>query len=102
MGEFALSDTRAHTAPHPVRLSKLQERAGSVFEDVLARVKEVRFAFSGQPQEAFLLCFVEHGDDSAPASYRPATGNLVDLQTFDGHGDAVCVDCEKGGIGWCS
>ena len=67
-GELALSGTHAHTAVHLVRLSKLQGRAGPVFEDVLASVEEVRFAFPGWPQEAFLVCFVENGDDAAPAS----------------------------------
>ena len=33
-GGLAMSGTHANTAVHPVRLSKLQERAGPVFEDV--------------------------------------------------------------------
>ena len=45
--ELALSVSRAHTAVHPVRLSKLQRRAGPVFEDVLTSVEEVRFTFPG-------------------------------------------------------
>ena len=98
-GELALSGTHAHTAVHLVRLSKLQGRAGPVFEDVLASVEEVRFAFPGWPQEAFLVCFVENGDGSASASYEPVAGNLADLQTLDRHGDVVCGDVEGGGFG---
>ena len=45
--ELALIVSRAHTAVHPVRLSKLQRRAGPVFEDVLTSVEEVRFTFPG-------------------------------------------------------
>ena len=37
-GELALRGTHAHTAVHPVRLSKCQGRAGPVFEDVLTSV----------------------------------------------------------------
>ena len=48
-GEFALSGTHAHATVHPVCLSKLQGRARPVFEDVLASVEEVRFAFPGWP-----------------------------------------------------
>ena len=69
--ELALSVSRAHTAVHPVRLSKLQRRAGPVFEDVLTSVEEVRFTFPGWPREAFPVCFVENGDGSAPPSYGP-------------------------------
>ena len=97
-GELALSGTYAHTAVHPVSLSKLHGRAGSVFEDVLARVEEVHFAFPGWPQEAFPVFFLENGDGFAPASYGPIAGNLVDLQTLDGHGD-VCGDVEGWGFG---
>ena len=46
-GELALSGTCAKTEVHPVRLSKLQGRTGPVFEDVVASVEEVRFAFPG-------------------------------------------------------
>ena len=100
-GELALSGTYAHTAVHPVSLSKLHGRAGSVFEDVLARVEEVRFAFPGWPQEAFAVCFVENGDASAPASYEPVAGNLVDFQTLvqgcfwlcSGHSHKVLDEC---------
>ena len=100
-GVLALSGTHTHTAVHPVRLSKLQGRAGLVFEDVLARVEEVRFAFPGWPQEAFAVCFVENGDASAPASYEPVAGNLVDFQTLvqgcfwlcSGHSHKVLDEC---------
>ena len=61
-------------------------------------MEEVRFALPGWPQEAFPVCFVENGDDSTPASYGPVAGNLVDLQTLDGHGDVVCGDVEGGGL----
>ena len=88
-GELALSGTHTHPAVHPVRLSKLQGRAGPVFEDVLASVEEVCFALPGWPQKAFPVCFVENGDGSAPALYGPVAGNLVDLQMLDGHGDVV-------------
>ena len=98
-GKLALSGTHAHTAVQLVRLSKLQGRAGPVLEDVLARVEEVRFAFPGWPQEAFSMCFVTNGDGSAPASYGPVAGNLVDLQTLDRHRDVVCGDVEGGGFG---
>ena len=97
-GEFALSDTHTHTAAHPVRLPKLQRRFGPVFEDVLASMEEIRFAFPGWPQEAFPVCFVENGDGSAPASYGLVAGNLVDLQTLDGHGDVVGGDVEGGDL----
>ena len=60
-GELALSGAHAHAAVHPVCLSKLQGRAGPVFEDVLASVGEVRFALTGWPQEALPVCFVENG-----------------------------------------
>ena len=43
--ELALSGTHVHTAVNPVRLSKLQGCASLEFEDVLASVEEVRFAF---------------------------------------------------------
>ena len=52
-GELALSGTHAHTAVHSVRLSKLEGCAGPVFEDALARLEEVRFAFPGWPQDVF-------------------------------------------------
>ena len=57
--ELALSGTHAHAAVHPVFLCKLQGCAGPVFEDVLASVEEVRFAFPGWSQE--------NSDASAPA-----------------------------------
>ena len=98
-GELALSGTYAHTAVHPVSLSKLHGRAGSVFEDVLARVEEVRFSFPGGPQEAFPVRFVGNGHRFAPASCGPVAGNLIELQTLDGHGDVVCGDVEGGGFG---
>ena len=63
-GELSLSGTHAHTAVHPVRLSKLQGHTGSVFEDVLASVEGVRFAFPGWPQEALPVCFVKNDDGS--------------------------------------
>ena len=43
--------------------------------------------------------FVENGDGSTPASYRPLARNLVDLKTLDGHGDVVCGDVKGGGVG---
>ena len=67
--ELALSGTHAHTTVRPVGPAKLQGRTGPVVEDLLVRVKEVRFTFLRRPQEAFPVCFVENGDDSAPASY---------------------------------
>ena len=98
-GELALSSTHTHAAIHPVCLSKLQGRADPAFEDVLASVEEVRFAFPGWPQEAFPVCFVENGDGSA----RPRTDrwlkDLVDLQTLNGHGDVVCGDVQGVGFG---
>ena len=45
------------------------------------------------------MCFIDNGDDSAPPSYGPEAGNLVNLQTLDGHGDVVCGDVEGGGFG---
>ena len=81
-------------AVHPVRVSELQGSADLVFEDVLARVKEVRFAFPGWRQEDFPVCFVGNGDDSAPASYGPVAGSLVGLQTLDRHGNVVCDNVE--------
>ena len=74
-------------------------RGGPVFEDVLASVEEIRSAFPGWLQEAFPVYFVENGDGSAPASNGPVAGDIVDLQTLDGHGDVVCVDVEGGGFG---
>ena len=100
-GELALSGTHAHTAVHPVRRSKLEGRAGPVLEDVLTRVTGVRFAFPGWPQEAPPGCFVENDDDSSPTSYGSVGGNLVDLQTLDGHRNVVRGDV-KGEIWWCS
>ena len=44
-------------------------------------------------------CIVENGDDEALASYGAVAGNLVNLQTLDGHGDVVCGDVEGGGFG---
>ena len=32
------------------------------------------------------MCFVENGDDPAPASSSPVAGNHIDLQTLNGHG----------------
>ena len=43
--ELALRGTPAYMAVRPVRLSKLQGRAGRVVEDVLTRVKEALFTF---------------------------------------------------------
>ena len=74
---LASSGTHAHTTVHLVHVSKLQDRAGPVFEDVLASLAEVRFAFPGWPQEAFPVCSVENGDGSAPASYGPVTGKIL-------------------------
>ena len=45
------------------------------------------------------MCFVTNGAGSAPASYGPVAGNLVDLQTLDRHRDVVCGDVEGGGFG---
>ena len=98
-GKLALSGTHAHTAVQLVRLSKLQGRAGPLFADVWARVEEVRFAFPGWPQRAFSVRFVEDGNGSAAASYGPVAGNLVDLQTLDGHGAVVCGDLGGGEFG---
>lgn len=44
--------------------------------------------------------FVEKGDDTASASYsyRPLAGNLVDLQTLDGHGNVVFGVVEGGDL----
>ena len=47
-GKLAMSSTHADTVVYPVRLSKLQECACPVFEDVLTRVEEVRLAFPGR------------------------------------------------------
>ena len=66
-GELRLSGTPAHTVVRGVRLSKLQARAGPVVEDVLTRVKKVRFTFPRRPEEAFPGRFVENDYDSAPA-----------------------------------
>ena len=52
-GELALSVTHAHAVVHPVCLSKLQGRAGPIFEDVLASVEEVRFVFPGCRRRPF-------------------------------------------------
>ena len=99
-GELALSGTHAHTAVRTVRLLKLQGRAGPVAkEDVLTGVKEVRLTFPRRPKEAFPVCFVENSDDSAPASYKPVAGNIVDLQTLSGHGNVVGSDVEGWGSG---
>ena len=46
------------------------------------------------------MCFVENGNDSAPASDGSVTENLVDLQTLKGHGNVVGGDVE-GGSRWC-
>ena len=97
-GELALSGAHVHTAVHPVRLSKLQGHTGSVFEDVLASVEGVRFAFPGWPQEALPVCFVKNDDGSAPATYGPLARNVVDVQTLDGYRD-VRGDVEGGGFG---
>ena len=97
-GELALSGTHAHVTVHPVSLSELLGRAGPIFEDVLASVEEIRSAFPGWLQEAFPVYFVENGDGSAPASNGPVAGDIVDLQTLDGHGDVVCGDVEGGGF----
>ena len=99
VGELALSGTHAHTAVHPAHLSKFLGCASPVFKDVLAGIEEVRFAFPRWPQEAFPVSFLENGDDSAPASYGPVAGNLVDLRTLDGHGGVVCGGVEGGGFG---
>ena len=97
-GGLALSGAYAKTAVRPVRLSKLQELAGPVIGDVLAILKDIRLTFPRWPQEAFPACSVESGDDSAPASCGFVAGNLVDLQMFDGLGDVVCGDVERGGV----
>ena len=44
------------------------------------------------------MCFVTNGDGSAPASYGPVAGNLIDLQTLDEHGDVVFGDVKGGGF----
>ena len=36
------------------------------------------------------MCFLGNGDGSAPASYGPVAGTLVDLQALEGHGNVVC------------
>ena len=95
-GELALSGTHAHTTVRPARLSKLKGRACPVVEDVLTRVKEVRFTFPRQLEEPFP---VENGNDSAPASYSPVTGNRLDLQTLNGRANVVGDDVERGGLG---
>ena len=97
-GELALSSTHANTAVHPVRLSNLQGRAGPIFEDLLASVEEVRFAFPRWRRRPFPVYFVEICDGCAPPSYGSVAGNLVDLQTLDGHGDVVCGDMEREGF----
>ena len=99
-GEFALSGTHADTVVHSIRLS--EGRVVPVFKDVLASVKEVRFAFPGWLQDVFPVCYVENDDNSASASYGPVAGNLVDLHALDGHGDVVFGDGEGSGSWWCS
>ena len=79
-------------------LSKLLGRASPAFKDVLTGAKEVRFAFPRWPQKAFSVRFLAGGDESTPASYGPVAGNLVDLQTLDGHGDVVFGNVDGGGI----
>ena len=44
------------------------------------------------------MCFVENDDGSAPAAYKPMTGNLVNLQTLEGHGAVICGDVEGRGL----
>lgn len=80
-GELALSGTHAHTAVCPVCHSTLQLRAGPVVEGVFARVNEVRFTFPRRRQKAFLVCFEENSDDSAPDSYGPVAGYLIERST---------------------
>ena len=45
------------------------------------------------------MCFIDNGDDSAPPSYGPEAGNLVNLQTLDGWGDVVFRNVEGGRFG---
>ena len=82
----------------PCSAADVQRRAGPVVEDVLARIKEVRLTFPRRPQEAFPVWFVENGGDSASASYGLAAGNLVDLQTPNGHGNGEVEGGGGGGV----
>ena len=45
------------------------------------------------------MCFVDNGERSAPAAHGPVAGNLVELQTLDGHGHVACDEVERGGFG---
>ena len=95
-GELGLSGTHAHR--RYTGFSCLSCRGSpTVPYDVWARVAEVRFASPGWLQKIFPACFVENGDGSAPPSDGPVAGNLIDLQTVDGHADVVCGDVDGGG-----
>ena len=90
--------THAHTAVHPVRLSKLERGAGPVFEDVSRAWR--RSASRSQDGRRRPFPCVSYRTAMAPP--RPRTDrwleNLVDLQTLDGHGDVVGGDMERGGF----
>ena len=53
----------------PCSSAEVRARTAPVVEDVLARVKEVRLTFRRRAQKVFPVCYVENGDDSAPASF---------------------------------
>ena len=93
------SDIHALTAVRLVLLPTLQGRTGPAVGDVWARVKDVPFTLRRRLQKASSVCFVENHDYSAPASYRPVvTGNLIELQTLNGHGNVDGGHVEGGGV----
>ena len=70
------------------------EVADPVVEDMLTRANEARFAF-----QALAMYLLGNGNASAPASYGPVAGNVVDVQALDRYGDVMFDNVEWGGGG---
>ena len=93
-----MGGTDAHATVQPICLLELKWYAAPVLEDMLSEVLEVHLSLPRWLDEALPVGLVEDGDDTAPATYLPVTGDFLDLQALDGHGNVVLGDVVNGGL----
>ena len=63
----------------PIFRSELKCCADPVLKHVLSEVLEVHLSLPRWLDEALPVGLVEDGDDTAPATYLPVTGDFLDL-----------------------
>ena len=74
-----MRSTNAHASIKPICLLMLQWCAGPIVEDVLPGVLEAHLSPPRWLEKALPVGLVEDVDDTAPAAYRPVTGDFLDL-----------------------